>query len=244
MGRLNPQRVIPLVIREELSQVRTSIPARVESYDPAKQTAKVQILLKTPVINGETGERSFVLPSPIPDVPVVWPSGAGRSFILGLEAGDPVTLMVCDSSTDEWSSSSSNNPQEPFDTRKFDLSDAFAIPGGRAPARALGSEHFNQAAAVIKTDELRVGDSTAAKALALAEAIQTRLDNIIQMFNVHSHVSGPPGSPTGPPVVPMTALTPDEFASGIAFTSDSVASPGFPPIPDPPPTPEPEPPEE
>ena len=238
--RQNPMRILPLVIRSEMARLRTAIPAKVLSYDPSKQTAKCEVLVKTRVVNGETEEVTFETPPPVPDVPVIWPSGGGQSLVLGLEPGDPVFLMCADRSTDEWSASSQDRPQEPFDVRQFDLSDAFAMPGGHSPSRSLSSAHYASGEAVLKTDKFRIGDSTASQALALAEAVQSRLNNLIQLFNVHNHISNAPGTPSGPPILPLTLIPPGEFDSNVAYTNDGFTPdlPDIPPMPDTPPPPE------
>lgn len=126
--------VIREAVRCELAAVHVSLPAVVVSYDPASQRATVQPVIRgrfrDPVTGREAPDPS--LPPPIPNLPVVWPSGHGGdvSLTMGLEKGDPVTLVVQERSTDEWRASGRTD-NAPLDGRRFDLSDAVVYPGGR-----------------------------------------------------------------------------------------------------------------
>lgn len=177
-------------------------------------------MVKNRIKNFETGEVTYETIAPIPDVPVLWQAGGGMSFIMNLEAGDNVILIVADRSIDEWQNSSRSKPSEPFSSRRYDLSDAIAIPGGQPPAGSLDSSHYASDGAVLKVPKLYIGDSSASKALAIAEAVEAKLNEMINNFNNHIHVSADPGSPTTVPTPLMTSTTPGEFDSGKVFTND------------------------
>jgi len=116
-----PTDVIRQAISYELTGIHTCLPASIVSYDYTKQKATVQPLLKKPYVTG--GES---LPE-IPNVPVIFPKGGGFSMHFPLNAGDVVLLLFSERSIDQWL----NRGGEilPLDPRKFDLSDAIAIPG-------------------------------------------------------------------------------------------------------------------
>jgi hypothetical protein len=203
--------VIPQVIRAELSEIRTMCPGKVVSYDAARQTIKAQVLVKTRILNGETGEVTFETPPPIPDVPVAWMQGGGMSFTFPLEPGDPVLLIFSDRSLNEWVASSQNTPQEPFDSRQFDLSDAIAIPGPSSPARALSGHAVDSGAAVLQVAEIRIGDSTVSTFLARADRVEARLQALENYVATHEHTYTVPAIPAapGPTILPRMVGAPD-----------------------------------
>lgn len=127
-------------VRAGLGVVHTAVPAVIVAYEPATQRASVQLVIHPrvddPLLDVE--RPTATLPLPIANLPVLWPSGGGapgtplRWGITGmLVPGDPVTLLVIERSTDEWRTTGApvNVAQ---DARRFDLSDAVVIPGGRS----------------------------------------------------------------------------------------------------------------
>ena len=81
-------RGIPWAVRELLKRVNTCLPAIVRSYDPATRRAMVEPAL--PLV-GKDG--TLLNRAPVPNVPVVWPSGGGYTLTFPLAAGDPVLLV-------------------------------------------------------------------------------------------------------------------------------------------------------
>lgn len=127
--------IIREAIRAGLGGVHVSLPAVVVAYNPALQQATVKPIVHERFKDVRTGLEipNPAPPLPIPNLPVVWPSGMGGTVGLthGLAPGDPVTLLVGDRSTDEWRATGAPDVL-PLDGRRFDLSDAVVIPGGRA----------------------------------------------------------------------------------------------------------------
>ena len=210
---------IPRVIRAELSTLRTMCVGKVVSYDSARQTCTAQVLIKDRVRDGETGEVQYITVPPIPDVPVQWPSAGGMSLTMPLAPGDPVTLFFSDRSLNEWVASSQNNPVEPFDPRQFDLSDAIAVPGAPSPSRALPGAAVSDDAAVLRTVELRVGDSGASTPVALSPAVDTNEDNIRARLSALEAWATTVGSAVGTPFTPVPAVT-TPTDSNVVFTND------------------------
>lgn len=55
---------------------------------------------------------------------------SGQAFVsLPVKPGDTVDLRFCERALEGWLNSSGDNPVDPVDGRKFDLSDAIAYPG-------------------------------------------------------------------------------------------------------------------
>lgn len=185
--------------------IHTSIPGRVVSYSTAgdKPRATVQPVVRFSFIDPETEERVPFLPEAVANVPVLFPHGSGGEFsdTWPLEAGDPVFLVVAERSLDEWlaTDSQDNSPQDP---RRWDLTDAVALPA--VGAGALSSDAFDSAARVIKASLLKLGSAGASDFVALASLVLAELQAIKAAFDVHTHtvpITGPAGvTPTTPPL--------------------------------------------
>lgn len=110
-------------IENALSEIHTAFPAQVLRYDAAKQCADMQ-----PVIKKKLRDNS-VLPMPvIHNVPILFPSSGGALLSFPVNEGDTMLIICCERSIDSWLSSDGSQI-DPEDTRKFNLSDAVAIPG-------------------------------------------------------------------------------------------------------------------
>lgn len=131
--------VIRAFVRAGIAQIHVSLPATVVTYDPTTQKATVQVAIRPRVDDTITGtERPALEPTaPIPNIPVLWPSSSQGSLTFGLLPGDPVTLLVQERSTDEWRTTGLPD-NAPLDSRRFNLSDAIVLPGGRSFNPAAG----------------------------------------------------------------------------------------------------------
>lgn len=139
--------VIKQAIEARLCDVHVSLPGRILSYDKSTNKAKVQLEVKRTYISGE----SVDIP-PLVDVPVWWPR-AGKSFLhLPLRAGHKVQVIFSERSIEEWKQNGSG--VAPLSTRKFSLSDAWALPGGYP---------FSDPAPGDDTDALFVNDKAEAR---------------------------------------------------------------------------------
>jgi len=163
--------------------IRTALPAIVVSYDQTKQTAEVQVLIESSHLD-DGGNRVFELPEPISNCPVVWPSSeAGFSFTFPLAPGDPCMLMVSDRSTDEWRLSESvDQTHQPTDIRRFNLGDAWVIPGGRPPSLPLPAAAVDSSAMVLRAPAIKLGSAAAASKVSLAPLIDGQLSALESVF--------------------------------------------------------------
>lgn len=164
--------VIRRAVERGTARIHTSIPGRVLSYDAGSQTATVQPVIRSRFRDAD-GEILTYLPPQIANVPVAFPSGGGCSITWPLNSGDPVLLVFAERSTDEWRSRKGND-HEPTDPRRFDLSDAIAIPGVRSPADPLPSDATHATDAVIR-GSLRLGSANASDFVALANEVRSAL---------------------------------------------------------------------
>ena len=180
--------VIRAFVRAGIAQVHVSLPATVVTYDPATQKATVQVAIRPRVDDPILGtERPALEPTaPIPNVPVLWPSSSQGALTFGLVPGDPVTLLVQERSTDEWRITGLPD-NAPLDSRRFNLSDAIVLPGGRSfnPAAGpsapllVGTEVDPLGATVLASAVplagVKLGSAAAVQSVVLGEVLTTML---------------------------------------------------------------------
>lgn len=114
--------VLKISVQRALSEIHTCLPGKIEKFDHKTQKASVLPLIKKKYKDGKAESMPV-----IENVPVVFPRCAKGSFTFPLEAGDGVLLVFSERSMERFLST--GGEQEPGDTRKFDLTDAIAIPG-------------------------------------------------------------------------------------------------------------------
>mgnify|MGYP003588401592 FL=1 len=116
--------IIKDAIRGELANLWTSLPCIVDSYDPNAVTVVVQPTIKIPVkkINGSVELVQLPL---LMDVPVMFPCAGGFTITHPINVGDECFVSFASRNIDIWWQS--GGVQNPFDTRKHDLSDGFAF---------------------------------------------------------------------------------------------------------------------
>lgn len=118
---MTPNDIINNSIWSVLNNVHTALPGIIKSYDPATNIASVQPALNKAFKSGE-------MPMPIlNNVPVMFPGGAAFNITFPVNEGDYVLLIFIERSIDLWKAV--GGQVTPKDPRKFDLSDAIAIPG-------------------------------------------------------------------------------------------------------------------
>ena len=119
-------------------EIRGPMPGRVESYDPATQTANVLPMLRLP-LPPPTHDAPVAYEDPpvVPSVPVLWSRVGGWFLSLPLQAGDFVLLVPCEG---DWSGfwSGRGELDSPPDVRRHHLAHCVALPLGLYPReRAL-----------------------------------------------------------------------------------------------------------
>lgn len=212
---------IQTLINDRLLNLHTALPGRIVSYNSATQRCDVAPLLQRKYTDG----RVKNLPV-IPNVPLVQPS-SGTTFIhLPIEVGTGVLLIFSERSIDKWKTS--GGFQDPDDPRKFDLSDAIAIPGLRPFNDPVSPPNNTQITIKSGTTEIRIskdgavsivastvhlGELSASDFVALAQKVDNALADIKSAFDSHQHpgtglldsLSGPVTGMTGAPTSPLPA---------------------------------------
>lgn len=199
-------------IRAALADVHTAFPARVEAVDRDATgwvvDVKPQAYRFVPKRGG--GEAREELPV-IPAVPVVWPSAGGWGIAMPIEAGDHVLVIASEHAIGEWRERATLC--DPGLRERHGLSGCFAIPGAWCAAKkfadgissaaqngiVIGKDGGIQIA--ISTTEIKLGRSASSYA-AKADAVLSRLEDIVNGFNAHTHTVS--GSATGAPLAPLS----------------------------------------
>lgn len=114
---------LQVMMETQVSEVNTTLPGTIVSYDAASRRAVVQITQPKMLADGTPLEAPKVA-----SVPVVWPTGAGgqAGLTIPLKAGDGLMLNFAQRSLEGWLSGSDDAPDDP---RQHDISDAVAVPG-------------------------------------------------------------------------------------------------------------------
>lgn len=186
-------------VRFTRGTISTAIPATVLAYDPVLQRVTAKPTVSRFRVDSET---EILVPVPMPavaNVPVAFPSSSGFAITWPLAVGDTVFLVLADRSIDEWRST--GNPENiPQDPRRFELTDAVAIPGLRPFTRPIPPTGVSPTAMVLEGVEIRLGSSAAAMEVALAPLVAAVLAELKVWLDSHTHPA--PGGATSAPAVP------------------------------------------
>lgn len=126
--------IIKDAIRGELAHLWTSLPCIVENYDPEAVTVSVFSAIKIPVRDRDGVVRTVELP-PFEDVPVMFPCAGGFTITHPINKGDECFVSFSSRNIDIWWQS--GGIQNPFNTRKHDLSDGFAFFRPQSQAKKI-----------------------------------------------------------------------------------------------------------
>lgn len=216
MAERRPQliRLLRNAIAAELAGVHTSIPGRVLSYDTEAQSVEVDIGVRFSRRDPDTGERVLYDPPPLPNVPVLWPAGGGGDFsdTCPINKGDEVWLLFAERSIDEWVISGDGTVVTPADGRRFNLSDAVAMPV--RSSSTLPAEAVAEGARVIRGPEIRLGSAGADDFVALASLVRAEIDALWNAMENHVHPAGVLLDSTEAPVTGATGTTTTSGSAG------------------------------
>ncbi len=193
--------IIRAAIRARSAEVRTAIPAMIESYDHTTQTCSCVLAVRIPTTDGTPEE----IP-PLTDVPVKWQRGGGYFCSMPLAKGDPGLLVFSETDFSAWRES--GKVSDPNVERRHGLYGYF-LPGGCADGGELADAAADalvigkDGGDVMKIDAtgFRLG-ATATAFAAKADVLDAHLTALSVYLAAHVHTSAAPGSPTTPPVAP------------------------------------------
>ena len=135
-----PERMEALRERQASIKLRCHAPGIVESYDEEQQTVNVRVAIRECLIN-EAGKVNWTEIPLLLDVPIVFPRAGGYVLTLPINQGDEVLVCFGDACIDAWWQN--GGVQNQVDTRRHDLSDAFAIPGPWSQPRRVSGYSTN-----------------------------------------------------------------------------------------------------
>jgi len=179
--------VLERLLTKRLSDVHTAMPGSIESFDAAKQTANVRLLLKArrEIESGDVEEQE--LPVAV-NVPVVFPGAGDFRLVFPLAPGDGVLIVFAEASIDRWQALGGLQPT--VEDRRFHLSDAVAIPGLKPDVQpwagvmgdAMTLGHDSGPGVVLRSTQVELGardGSPATEAVVLGTAYRAAEDAAI-----------------------------------------------------------------
>ena len=198
--------------------VRTAVTARVVSFSQGDGSSSPTATVM-PMVSEERlvdGEYVTVTPYEIPDVPVVIPGGAKRGVTFGLARGDRGILLYRHRSHDELDHGSDDGPVAPKSHRRMNISDVVFLCGFSQPGKGMPANSTDSGGALVlyfpSGESLLIGDSTAAKALALAQVCYDNDSALRTAVEGHQHsfawTSGGGASLTDPTETVVTISDP------------------------------------
>ena len=105
------------------TQIHTSFPGVVTEYDPKTRRATVQ-----PSLKRRAGNKEYIPFPLLIDVPVQFPGTKKWTIHFPLEKGDEVSVYFSERSIEAWKAAGQDNIED-ADPRRFDLCDAYCVPG-------------------------------------------------------------------------------------------------------------------
>jgi len=197
------EQVIQTAIDSALKEIHTCLPAVVTKVNHAEQLIDAQITIKRKMA-GELVNLPLLV-----NVPLRYWRSATFSITFPIEVGDHVRIIFAERSIDTWLTE--GGIQNPFDVRKFSLSDAFAEPAMYPQTDVIPT--FDPINLEIKTNDgsgsikiTPTGDiylnGSSDSAIAFTDMkiafdlLKTDLNNFVAIFNAHVHPIQTPATPT------------------------------------------------
>ena len=144
----DPEEQIRAAIEQHMSRMWTSAMGRVVSYDAAKQTASVQLTVKS-FVKGEDGKRKAVDIPVLQDVPVQFPGSGGQTMTFPVAVGDEVMVNFLSRASD--AQQQSGGDQNPTDASVNSLSHPRALLGFKSAPKALAN--VSTTATEVRSDD-------------------------------------------------------------------------------------------
>lgn len=126
--------IIKEAVNTALANLWTALPCEVVEYNNEAVTVNVQPLIKIPVHLPDGEIETVELPMLL-DVPVMFSCAGGFTITHPIKKGDECLVNFADRNIDLWWQS--GGIQNPFDTRKHDLSDGFAFFRPQSQAKKI-----------------------------------------------------------------------------------------------------------
>lgn len=132
--RLDQLTIIRDAIDAAQSILQTCMPGIIKEVDLERMTVTVQPAIQAHARQADGGLELLDFPL-LRDVPLHFPSGGGCTLTFPVKAGDECLLVFSSRCIDLWWQN--GGVQAPFEVRRHDLSDAFALVGVRSQPRVI-----------------------------------------------------------------------------------------------------------
>lgn len=132
----DPEENIRAAIEQHMARMWTSAMGRIVSYDAVKQTASVQLTVKS-FVKDENGKRKAVDIPILQDVPVQFPGSGGQTMTFPVAAGDEVMINFLSRASD--AQQQSGGDQNPTDASVNSLSHPRAMLGFKSDPKKLSN---------------------------------------------------------------------------------------------------------
>lgn len=198
------------IMDARVSQIHTSIPGKVVTYDTALQTCKISISIKD-FVPTEDGDVVSEEAAELVNVPVLFPGGGDFQMVWTLQPGDHVLVVFAERATSAWRLS--GEQAEAGDVRRHSLNGAFAIPCIRPITDPITNLLPNATVVSVPSGGIVFGNALLAQFLARADKVDAALNVLFTWANAHVHTGvttgpGSSGSTATPcPAIPPTAAT-------------------------------------
>lgn len=234
MSEITPSEVIGNHINEMLTQLYTSMPAKVVKVYKKESMTVVDV---QPMLNMRFKDGSVIQEPPLGGVPIMWPSAGGCFITMPIEIGDEVMLHFSMRSSAEYKNGDGVEPQTAVSKRLHNMNDAYATPctttykkGRDVDEAALEISSGSIEIKVTKTGTIELGKD-AAEALIKGAVFSESFTKLLTALTTHTHpVSGATAAasvdlttaintafPLSADVVPVNKLKPENFST-VSFT--------------------------
>ena len=120
------------------SQIHTSMPGNIVSFDPKTMTATVRPAIQAMVRQRDRTRKPQDIEA-IRDVPVHFPAGGGYTLTFSVKSGDECLIVFNERSIDNWHQH--GGQQQPSDLRMHDINDAVVHVGLRSQPNVIPNVH-------------------------------------------------------------------------------------------------------
>jgi len=166
---------------------------KIEKVTKAEQTVEVTLQIRRPAQDGTSAAIPLLV-----DVPYFVLQGGGAYIDMPIAVGDYCIVLFNDRDIDTWWSTA--NQADPASSRKHDLSDGIAIVGINPKTSVRDMDGTKTR--VINPDGIELNGNS--KAFVTHAELDSALQTFKTDLNLHVHTSAVSGSPTSPPISPMS----------------------------------------
>lgn len=192
------------------AEVFTTVPAAVKTYDAATQTADIEIMVRSPLVDDE--EEADVDHEDLPIVPnvrVLFPSAGGIGITMPVPTGTEGVLLVSTLQTSEFRRTGKKS--DAVDVRRNSLGcGAWFFPCKLSDGQPI--DHAATNALVLEAPEIRIGKG-ASEFIAMANKVLDELTSISGKYNTHTHKVTAFGSPSDTPATGGFNYSPSSVAA-------------------------------